>query len=404
MLALLLASATLAAQSRAERKWLADYVRADDAAATKLLKRFPGSSNPSIERITKLFAAGPIRETHDPGVHHLSFAQGDETWDYTLYLPDGYSPDERYPVVIDMGHFGMRDGGPEKVAQALMNYVNQTDREIIGVRPRIYDRLGREGRYENNEQRISLSVPAFRGLLRELRTRFAVDADRVFLTGISMAGFWAWRIGAALSGDVAGIVPLAAVTHQVRYGWDNLRSLRVHIVHAKDDPTCLFKFADEAYSKLDSLGVKVTSDFFDTGGHLAPFRRFGDGWNAVRDFRRPRNPAIVHFAWQCPEEFGIVHDLEVTDARKAPFRYPTASGFARLERDEKAWRVTGDGVTAITLWIDADAIPRSKSLRLEVDGKKLRKRIKPSWKVAVKAARRTGDFQRIRVATIRLEQ
>lgn len=407
--ALLVVVAAASAQSKADRKWLGQWLRADAKAAKKLASTMPGGRRPSIQRITKLLDAGPVFEKAAPGLHHgRTFTAGGETWTYTIALPDGYSPKKRYPVLIDAGHISMKNAPDKAAGNALMNYVRQIDEPIIGVRPRILDRLARDGdkRYFDHAKSVAAAIPAFREMLRTLRREHAIDANRVYITGISAAGYWAWRFGAALAGEIAGIIPVAAVTHQVRYGWPNFRNLSVTILHTRDDPTCKFVFAEQAHEALKKLGGPVDTIYRDAGGHLASFGDVRTAWPAATKAPRPAAPKHVTFHWQRNEECGAVYWLDVEAAKERAFNYPTSSGHvdARVDEETNTIHVQSENAKRITVYIADGLVDLKRPVKIRLNGKTVHtKRIRPDARMMLRVARERGDTTLRYVAAIKLK-
>ena len=86
-------------------------------------------------------------------------------------------------------------------------------------------------------------------VLRDLRRRFQVDSDRVFLLGVGEGGFMAYDVGLGHPDLFAGVLPVSACPrfHAVRY-WPNAQNLPFYVVDgdlAGDIP----KFNRELFKK-----------------------------------------------------------------------------------------------------------------------------------------------------------
>ena len=109
------------------------------------------------------------------------------------------------------------------------------------VRPGHPPRLHRAG--ARVDGRAPDAVPVFgprarrrAGLLRDACRRFAVDTDRVFLTGYSIGGDAAWDLGLAHPDLWAGVMPIAAESSAIcSLYWGNAKTLPFYLVSGELD-------------------------------------------------------------------------------------------------------------------------------------------------------------------------
>lgn len=397
--AALLAAAVVGAQSSA----LGRYLTAKDKNARSRLRKI-ADGRPSVEKAKTLLANGFARKKLEPGLHHATFESGGETWKYTVQLPMYYDGRTPFDVIIDAGHISLKDQPDRKAAVALGNYLRQTresgsGERVIGVRPRIFDALAKDGRYarltrSGTDEIYRLVAPIFLDLLRTIRLRYTADPDRVFLTGISMSGYWTWRLGADLPGEWAGIIPISSVTQQVKFGFENFRGLPVFILHAKDDLKCEFSHAKLALDRLTELKAPVRHHFLEQGGHIAPFRSFGRAWRGMKDVRRDTAPREIHLRLQ-HAGIGPVHWLEVVELKKPRGRFELSEPAAAVDAvvgEDNTLTVTAEGVKRLKLWLSPALLDLARPVRVVVNGKTVwRKKPKPEGRIALAEARRRGD-------------
>jgi len=398
ILALLVTTAAPAGPTKAERAWLKEFLETrSDREAERLLRKYPGGK-PSPARVKALLAAGFRRESLEPGMHHTTLESQGETWKFTVSIPRGYDGKKTFPVVIDAGHMSFRKAKDDKAAGALANYLRQVPDPVVGVRPRFFDKLAVDGRYDRlgkqgGGERNRLAAALFRDLLRTLRVRYAVDPDRIYITGISMSGFWAWRLGADLPGEFAGIVPISSVTWQVAFGFENFRALPVFILHAKDDRTCFFSQAGTALERLQALGAPVGHHFLERGGHIMPFNHFRKAWKWISGKKRDTTPREIHLRLQ-RSGLGPVHWIEVVELNKgARFQAdkPTADLDARIG-EKNVIEVTTRNVKRFRVHLGPDLVDFTKAVKVKVNGKTVHHRhVKPTGQEALEEARRRRD-------------
>lgn len=117
--------------------------------------------------------------------------------DYLIYLPEGYEEQESWPLLLFLHGSGERGDdlervkvhGPPKLIAAGQSF------PMIVVSPQCP-----EGR---RWQPVELSA-----LLDEIEEQHRVDADRIYVTGLSMGGFGTWALAAYEAQRFAAIAPI----------------------------------------------------------------------------------------------------------------------------------------------------------------------------------------------------
>jgi len=124
---------------------------------------------------------------------------------YTVSLPPEYRPGRMYPLVIELGPRGMS-------TQRAVEWWGGT-----AENPGRASRLGWivvSPEYEDNEDpRYTYSAVSHQIILetiRDVRKRFSIDSNRVFLAGHGKGGEAAWDVGLAHPDVFAGVIPISA--------------------------------------------------------------------------------------------------------------------------------------------------------------------------------------------------
>ncbi|WP_126243682.1 carboxylesterase family protein [Chitinophaga rhizosphaerae] len=117
---------------------------------------------------------------------------------YLISLPDGYSTDStgKWPLLIFLHGSGesgtnldkVKAHGPPKLVEAGKKF------PVIIVSPQ--SDFG------------GWDAGILQRLIHDLKTRYRVDADRVYMTGLSMGGYGTWEYASRFAGDLAAIVPI----------------------------------------------------------------------------------------------------------------------------------------------------------------------------------------------------
>src|SRR5262249_42517462 len=122
-----------------------------------------------------------------------------KTIPYHLRLPDEYRHSQPSPVLIAL------HGGGETALDTARRWAEQaSDNGYILAAPAWGTGNGDVYGYSSEEHMTVLDV------LRDLRKRFNVDSDRVFLTGWGQGGNMAYDVGLAHPDLFAGVVPISA--------------------------------------------------------------------------------------------------------------------------------------------------------------------------------------------------
>ena len=129
--------------------------------------------------------------------------------DYLLFLPEGYGKDakKKWPLMLFLHGAGERGNNVTKVAAHGPPLIVQTKANFpfIVVSPQCP-----EGARWDNDVLLAL--------LDEVNATYAIDAERVYLTGLSMGGYGSWSLGLTYPDIFAAIAPICG-------GGDSLKVL-----------------------------------------------------------------------------------------------------------------------------------------------------------------------------------
>lgn len=145
---------------------------------------------------------------------------------YLLYLPVGYANDtlKKWPLLIFLHGSGECGDDLEKVkANGIPKLIEQGKKfPFIVVSPQAPDAT------------VGFQPEVLNGMLNDLKTKYRVDADRVYLTGLSMGGYGTWDFAEKHPEQFAAIAPICS-GGPVEKIW-KLRHTPVWCFHgAKDD-------------------------------------------------------------------------------------------------------------------------------------------------------------------------
>ncbi len=195
---------------------------------------------------------------------------------YLLFRPRQYraSGTKRWPLILFLHGAGERGTdlwrvavhGPPKVVE------EQPDFPFLVVSPQCPN-----GRFWSNE----ILLP----LVEEVLENHRVDRRRVYLTGLSMGGYGAWKLAMAYPEKFAAVAPVCgggdvlpvmlADTQKQR----SLRTLAVWAFHGADDPVVPLEESERMIAALQRIGNDAKLTVYPECGH--------DSWTQTYN-----NPAL----------------------------------------------------------------------------------------------------------------
>jgi predicted peptidase len=184
---------------------------------------------------------------------------------YLLFLPKGYSAkaERRWPLILFLHGAGERGTDIWKVAThgPAKNVNGETDFPFIIVSPQCP-----EHQVWSNDVLLAL--------LDEITAKYAVDTNRVYLTGLSMGGYGTWALGLAHPEKFAAIVPICGGGQMVsvilssRDKGSALKSLGVWAFHGGKDPIVPLEESQRMVDALRKAGVPdVKLTVYPEAGH-----------------------------------------------------------------------------------------------------------------------------------------
>ncbi len=189
---------------------------------------------------------------------------------YLLFLPKGYGAGgDRWPLILFLHGAGERGADLELVkVHGLPKILDmQHDFPFIVVSPQ----CPHDGWWSND---------VLNALLEEVVSRYAIDGDRIYVTGLSMGGYGTWSLAieyprkfAAIAPICGGGIPLLA---------SRIKHLPVWAFHGTEDDVVPLTESERMVNSLKECGGNVKFTVYSDAGH--------DSWT-----RTYENPAL--YSW-----------------------------------------------------------------------------------------------------------
>jgi dipeptidyl aminopeptidase/acylaminoacyl peptidase len=254
--------------------------------------------------LTLLLAAGfpASGQTLKPGPQVMTFFSDvdDSEQPYGLYLPANFSPKKKYPLVISLhgagsNHrlnlrrvFGKSNLEGENDVEATRYFPAWPGVDVIVASPLARGTMGYQGIAEKDVYDV----------LADVKKRFPIDEDRVYLTGLSMGGGGTLWLGLTRPDVWAAIAPVCPAGPPETLDFaPNALNLPVHIFQGGADPVVEPAGVRDWATRLQNFGTKVEYTEYPGVGHNSWENAYKDGsifvW--LTQFKKNRFPDRVRF-------------------------------------------------------------------------------------------------------------
>ncbi len=241
-------------------------------------------------------------QTYVPGPQVLTFFSDvdDSDQPYALYLPKNFSPAKKYPLVVSLhgawsNHrlnlkrvFGKGNlpGESDLIATRYFQPFREVD--FIVASPYARGTMGYQGIAEKDVYDV----------LDDVKRRFPIDEDRVYLTGLSMGGGGTLWLGLTRPDIWAAIAPVcAAAPDGTEDLAPNALNVPVHLFHGDQDPAVPVASSRAWQKRLLDLGSEVEYVEYPGVKHNSWDNAYSEGaiFDWFAKFRRNRFPERVRF-------------------------------------------------------------------------------------------------------------
>jgi predicted esterase len=222
----------LASTTKKEREKILYELKSLEGSSPAYLAKIVANMKPPID---------PPEQPEDegtPGLYEITVPGigNDGEFTYSLQLPPEYDPYRRYPCIVSLHAAGTTpeaqiDWWAGAYSEKLKLRAGQATRHgYIVLAPHWTKEHQQSYEYSSREHAAVLFA------LRDAMQRFAIDNDRIYLSGHSLGGDAAWDIGLAHPDLWAGVIPLTANCEKfVTLYSDNARYVPLFFVVGEKD-------------------------------------------------------------------------------------------------------------------------------------------------------------------------
>ncbi len=183
-------------------------------------------------------------------------------YDYLTYLPKDYEADSVtvWPVIIFL-HGGTSRGNDLKRVKA-NGIPDRLERGMNIPFIVIAPQCPIDKRWETDDW--------FDTFYREITTRYRIDTDRIYLTGLSLGGSGTWYLAMKYPSTFAAIAPISGKTSHLQFLMDNacnLAGIPIWMFHGKADEIVDINETYQIAGKLDQCNVTYSLSAFEGYKH-----------------------------------------------------------------------------------------------------------------------------------------
>lgn len=316
---------------------------------------------------------------------------------YAVSLPPEYNPGRIYPVVVELGPRGMSTqkalewwaGTPDHPGRA-------SSHGWIVVAPEYDNPQKSQYEYSAESHQMILDI------IRDVRKRFSVDSNRVFLAGHSRGGEAAWDIGLTHPDFFAGVIPIsAAIPEQTAFYRANGKYCPLYIIGGELDLNFVSGNAKHVQNMVEDRHDLIYTEFLGQGGDHFHYEigMLLDWMSRKRRMQYPRefsvkaiHPGNTNYWWW---ELTKPPKVLLANAQAPPGTKPKVMTLKGRVYHTNCLEVSA-GVGKSVISLSPEMIDFDKRLEVRVGALvKFNNFLKPSLEAMLEDFRRNADRQRL---------
>jgi dienelactone hydrolase len=406
------ANAYLALRLWRARQFVQQYQRTVEEDDRKVLRQKYERGEPvGIDELERIISFLPPAEPEkEVGTEPVSLRTNlpwgpREGTPYLVQLPPEYHPGRLYPVVLALH-------APEEKSRMMIERLGAeaARRGYILAAPEWQQLLEGGYNYTPEEHAAVLDV------LRDLRRRFRVDSDRVFITGVSDGANMAFDVGLAHPDQFAGVVPVSGQPQFYSERYSANGQLLPFLVIAGDKAGTVPKLNQDLFRKWVPLGYPAiyiaykgrglewfeaeVPTMFEWMDHKKDRHKratgvpeLGKQGGSIRQEFQTLRPTDNRFYWLSTESIRSDHLID-------PKHWKGGTWGATLQgrvAEGNNINVNVSNLKQLTVWLAKDMIDFNKEATIRVNGRTMwvNRKIPPSVDTLLEDFYVRGDNQRL---------
>ena len=227
---------------------------------------------------------------------------------YVVFVPAGYSPDKKWPVILFLhGACNRGTDGRSQLVSGLAPSIRLrlADYPFLVVFPQCEDTQSRVlGGWTDQRDDAERALK----MLDAVESDYSVDKNHECLVGLSMGGSGAWDIAARTPKRWAALVPVSAMTNMADA--PKVAGIQTWVFHASSDPLVATHVARDMVTAINAAGGRAYFTEVSKRGHdlsnVVFTQKALTEW--LLDPSQEPNQDLV---WEEPKGYTNGHELEV---------------------------------------------------------------------------------------------
>lgn len=206
-----------------------------------------------------------------------------KTLPYRLFVPTGYDPAKKYPLILFLHGAGQRgsDNRNQLGEAAPLVFVQpdvQTTTPCFFIAPQCpngqqwVNTPWSKGSYSLASVPISDNLQLALEIVQQVQKQFSIDSTRLYVTGLSMGGYGTWDLIERKPGLFAAAIPICGAGDPGHAS--DLKGMGVWAFHSANDPTVPVSGSRDMVRALWISGQTPNYTEFASGGHNAWSRAY----------------------------------------------------------------------------------------------------------------------------------
>lgn len=176
---------------------------------------------------------------------------------YLLFLPEGYgNGQKRWPLMLFLHGAGERGSDLEKVKKHGPPKIVQTKRDFPFI---VVSPLCPGGKSWTTKTEALIT------LLDEIISRYEVDTERIYLTGLSMGGYGSWALASEYPDRFVAVVPICGGGNRMMAL--SLKDVPIWAFHGAKDDVVPLKEAQEMVDAVNACGGNAKLTVYPDANH-----------------------------------------------------------------------------------------------------------------------------------------
>ncbi|MFK7776691.1 MAG: hypothetical protein QM501_01050 [Gimesia sp.] len=388
------------------RALVLEYLRHEDEQQSDFmieeLQKLEGVSTEVVKQMIPLLPPildAPVRNIEDVFSIQVTDPEVEVPVSYSILLPIEYNPQHSYPMIValrpshlsaksELNWWGKYKKGPGQSQRR--GYIVIAPEYLMKDQPAYYDN-------ETAHYAVIQSI-------RDVRKRFNVDSDRVFLAGHGTGGDAAFDIGMSHPGLFAGVIPIAGKTSAFNlHYWENAKHLPWYIVGGELDRNTL-QHNSLVVNRMMRHGYDVIYAEYKGRGYEHYYEEIHNLFDWMELHKRLKYPKEIdekilrpidnRFYWARTEKFPdqiirpkIINGKQRIQAR--PIRFNVSIKVGNIIYIRYGGKVN-------TIWLSPKLVDYTKRLKVRINGKqKFNDFLRPDMKAMLDDFRNRGDRQKL---------